>query len=550
MLTLRDYQEECVAAHFRYFDNHRGNPLIIMPTGSGKSLIIAEFLRRTLSTWPDQRIICLTHVKELIGQNYAKFCAQWVEVLHPAGIYSAGLDRREHDQQIVFAGIQSVWPLLKGEPGRSAVALGRFDLVLVDECHLIPKRGAGRYRQYLEYLRSLNQHLKVIGYTATPYRLDGGMLHVGDDRLFTDVAYEVSVARLISEGWLSPIRTKAPTAQIETDSVTITAGEYNLGQLAESAERNLVDAIDQAVEIARANERKHWLVFGINVEHAELIQVLLRQNGITCECVFGHTPSTERKAAIERAKRGEITALINVGVLTTGFDWPECDLLLVMRPTASQSLYVQMYGRGMRKAHGKEYCLALDYGHNIARHGPLIDIRVSNPIPKDETGEPIDAKVKTCKACREVVPVQARQCFACGYQFPVKKREAKHANKHDTSDPLKERGPELIDVVRVEYSRHVKQLSPDSMRVTYHGAYRSASEWICFDHQGWARQRARRWWTTMRGYDPPPNSVSEALARKSELEDPDMIEVVSDGKYDRIKERHFATDKEDGRRDD
>ncbi len=373
MKVLRDYQKAALKAHFDYFSNRTGNPLIVMPTGSGKSVVIAEFCKQVIHDWPTQRIIILTHVMELIEQDYEELIGQW-DVLAPVGIYSAGVGRRDLGCAVTFAGIQSVWTKLD-TPSKAAEALGTFDLVLIDEAHLIPKSGEGRYRSYLAWLRERNPMLKILGYTATPFRLDGGMLHKGDGRIFTDVAYDVPLKKLIGDNYLAPLVAKMPEETIDTKGVGTAVGDFKKGELEEAAIAgdNVSMAVAEMLTVAERDGRKHWLVFACGRKHAEQILEQVRERDVSAELIMGHTPKEERKRIIRDAKAGKITCVVNVGVLTTGFNWPRCDLLAVMRPTQSAALYVQIMGRGMRTFPGKKNCIAT--GQRVLTSRGLVEIQ-------------------------------------------------------------------------------------------------------------------------------------------------------------------------------
>ena len=220
-LQLRPYQRAAIDAIYTYYEQHSGNALICIPTAGGKSAVMAAFIREVLAQWPDERIIILTHVRELISQNFAELIRLWPAA--PAGIYSAGLNRRDTQAQILFAGIQSVH--------RKAYAIQRADMVLVDEAHLIPRSANTTYRRFLDDLGRINPQLKIIGLTATPYRLDSGLLHVGPDALFDDIAFEVSVRELIDQGYLAPLISKRTTTQLDVSGVATRGGEFVAGQL-------------------------------------------------------------------------------------------------------------------------------------------------------------------------------------------------------------------------------------------------------------------------------------------------------------------------------
>jgi DNA repair protein RadD len=533
--TLRDYQEECVAAHYDYFArNARGHPLFVVPTGGGKSLIIAEFIKRTLDAWPDQRVLVLTHVKELIAQNFEEFCdhvgaSPWSPGRHVAGIYSAGLRRRDTDQSVLFAGIQSIY--------RRADELGHFDLVLIDEAHLVPKKGLGRYRSYLEALERINPAVKVCGYTATHYRLDGGYLHIGDGRIFTDVAYEVRLETLVEAGHLVPLVAKAVENPIDTSSVATSRGDFVLSQLEEAALDVVNDAVFEAVMTAAMHDRRHWLFFASGIEHAKAIASCLFDQGIDVATIFGDTPREEREKTVKRFRDGKLTALVNVGVLTTGFNAPRCDLMAVMRPTQSTALYVQIMGRGMRTFPGKTNCLVLDYGENVMRHGPINKVR-----PKKHGGG--EAPAKECPECKSIVALGVKQCPECGYLWPWEPPTRSQTRKAETLAPFDPNAhkPRVYVVDSVHYREHNKPGKPTSLRVDYQCGMRMISDWVCLEHGGYATRKACDWWQRNGGAAPIPYTTAEALKRAGELDDPVAIEVVDDGKYERVRRVLFETE--------
>jgi DNA repair protein RadD len=263
-MQLREYQTEAVNAIYGYFLEKEGHPLIVMPTASGKSVVLAAFIKETLKHWPDQRILLLTHVKELIQQNYLELVGRWD--LAPAGVYSAGLKRRDSGAQILFAGIQSVH--------NKADEIGACDLILIDEAHLCPRSSDTMYRRFIDEMTTLNDQVKIIGFTATHYRLDSGLLTEGENRVFTDVAYEVSVKRLIDEKWLAPLITKAPSTGLDVSGVHTRGGEFIPGELAAAVDKEEVNgaAVREIVNYGR--DRKSWLIFCTGVDHVSPLVVL------------------------------------------------------------------------------------------------------------------------------------------------------------------------------------------------------------------------------------------------------------------------------------
>jgi len=547
--TLRPYQEDAVAAHFTWFEQHRdGNPMLVVPTGAGKSLIIAEFVRYSLERWPDCRFLVLTHVRELIQQNHDEFVGHWGGAVHPAGIYSAGLGRRDARARVLFAGIQSVY--------QRAADLGSFDLVLVDEAHLIPKRGQGRYLTYFAALREINPRARVVGYTATPFRLDGGWLHKGDGCLFDAVAYEVRLEQLVRDGYLVPLVSRLPGVTIDVSGCRSEGGDFKVADLerAATAEGVVEAAVEETVAVGRAAGRRAWIVFGTTVNHAELIREQLELRGVRAECVFGSTTRAERDDRVRRFRDGELPCIVNVGVLTTGFNAPRADLIAMMRPTQSAALYVQVMGRGMRTFPGKRDCLVLDFGDNVRRHGPVNRVR-----PRSAGGGSDGPLARACPMCSTLTDLGAAECPACGHEFtracplcgaqvPVREREcsacgyawvgAPHgASSSDALpyDPDADQ-PRVLEVRDLAMSRHhnYKVGGRDSVRVDYLCGMRTISEWVCPEHEGFAGRKAARWWSAMRGRAPTPRTVEEMLERRGEVSRPDAIEVVPDGDFDRV----------------
>jgi DNA repair protein RadD len=258
MLTLRPYQRAAIDAIYDYFGGKAGHPLVVIPTAGGKSLVMASFIREVLEQWPDQRILIVTHVRELIAQNYAELIGLWPQA--PAGIYSAGLGRRDLAARILFAGIQSIHG--------KAYGVQQCDLVLIDEAHLIPRASDTMYRRFLNTLTRINPQLKVIGFTATPYRLDSGLLHQGADALFTDIAFEVSVRELIDDGYLCPLISKSPVTRLDVSGVGSRGGEFIPGPLQDAVDRDAItrSAVDEMV--AYGQDRRSWLAFCSGVSHA------------------------------------------------------------------------------------------------------------------------------------------------------------------------------------------------------------------------------------------------------------------------------------------
>jgi DNA repair protein RadD len=523
MLTLRPYQQAAIDAIYGYFAEKSGHPLVVIPTAGGKSLVMAAFVEGVLRAWPDQRILVITHVRELIAQNHAELIGLWRDA--PTGIYSAGLGRRDLGACVLFAGIQSIH--------RRAYDVQQCDLVLIDEAHLIPGSSDTMYRRFLDTLTRINPQLKVIGFTATPYRLDSGMLHEGKGALFTDIAYEVSVRQLIDDGYLCPLISKAAETRLDVTGVGSRGGEFIPSQLQSAVDVAEVTeaAIDEVVRLGE--DRKSWLAFCAGVEHATHVAEAIRARGFTAATIFGDTPKTERDRIIAAFKRGEIRALASMGVLTTGFNAPGVDLIAMLRPTKSAGLYVQMAGRGTRLAPGKEDCLVLDFAGNVARHGPIDAVKPKRP----GSGEG-DAPVKVCPDCQSILATAVRVCPDCGHAFPPPKVQVER--EASTLAILTTGKPHWLRVDAVGYRAHEKPGSRPTLQVEYQCGLARHREWVCFEHTGYARQKAVAWWRQRAPGMPVPATVTEALAWSRQITAPTEIAVRPSGRFTEIVSTRFA----------
>lgn len=553
-MKLRDYQQEAVDAVFSYWERapstpeRPASPLIVMPTGSGKSPTLGETTRRLVQDY-GCRVLIATHRAELITQDAKAVRSIWPAA--PVGIYSAGLGRKEVDQ-ITICGVQSMV--------RGVSKLGHIDVVIIDEAHLLSPEDATSYQRMIADLRATNPDLRVLGYTATPYRLGQGYLTEGENALFTAVAYDVEVKRLIRDGWLSPVVTGYVREQINLTDVAIRAGEFAAKDLEMACDVDKINGIvADDVKSAIDGGRTSAMIFGTSVAHAKRLRNEMQIRGVSCDVITGETERGQRDEIIGRFKARALSCLASCDVLTTGFDAPVVDVLAIVRPTMSPSLYVQMVGRGMRLAEGKTDCLLLDYGGNIARHGPIDDVRVK-PKGKKSDGE---APTKTCPKCMAVQAPATRVCGHCGYEWPAPERKAndKASNLPALSLEVKPPAPPPVrhDVGRVEWARHHKigdDTAPPTLRIDYYpesnvmGLGRKiASEWVCVEHDvgGFAWRKAMRWWEEHVGCRLPEN-VDDAIAL---LDDGYMrpvvgIETTKEGKWDRVTAIHHGERKEPG----
>lgn len=399
-IKYRPYQIQSIEMPFNYMANNPGNPCLELPTGSGKSIIVAGICKKVMDNWPDSKILMLTHQKELIEQNAEKMRLIWPGA--PMGIYSASVGKRQLSEPITFAGIQSIV--------NKKDLLGKVDLIIVDECDLINNKQQGSYRILIDYLKTHNKHMRIIGLTATPYRLGQGMITDGDDAIFNDILKPVTIHELIEQGYLAPLRSKLTDTKMDFSGVSVRGGDYSEKEKNEAAEKCDNELIvDEA--IALAGDRKAWLFFCAGVDHAAMIKDLLISKGIAADIVTGKTPKKERERILAEYKAGKIRALTNANVLTTGFDYPNIDMISFLSPTLSARKYVQMAGRGMRLKSHTDHCLVLDFAGLIKKHGPVTDITKPQQSKKGE------APIKICEQCHEILHLSAQFCSCCGFQF-------------------------------------------------------------------------------------------------------------------------------------
>lgn len=525
-MELRPYQQDAVDAAYAYLRTREGNPVIVIPTAGGKTPIMSTICRDAVGRWKG-RVLILAHVKELLEQTALTLAKVAPDL--DIGIYSAGLKQRDTGHDVTIAGIQSAF--------RIADMLGRFDLALVDEAHLIPPSGEGMYRQFLADAKVVNPHLRVIGLTATPYRMSSGTI-CSPENFLNEVCYEISVKELITKGYLCPLRSKAGRVKANTAALHLRGGEFIAGEVESLMDTDSLvrSACEEIVE--RTVDRRAVLIFASGIQHGQHIQrVLAEISGQECGFVCGETTTQVRDSLLKRFKCGKLKFLCNVGVLTTGFDAPNIDCVAMLRPTNSPGLYYQMVGRGFRLCPEKDDCLVLDFGGNIVRHGPVDDLRIEPR--RNGKGE---APAKECPECQAVVHAAYATCPDCGFEFPPPKRE-QHDPSASTAGILSGQ-VEKTDhpVSEVYYSVHTKRDAdpghPHSMRVEYCiGLNRYQSEWICFEHSGFARKKAEDWWRK-RSAEPVPSTSEEAVAlcKAGGVCDTKAITIrsVSGEKYDRI----------------
>jgi len=569
MITPHYYQANAKQAIFDYFENGGiGNPLVCMPTASGKSIVIADFLREVFRQFPNQRVMMLTHVWKLISQNAEKMRIFWPNA--PIGIHSSGLKERDVTMPIIFGGVQSVAPTLAKNP----LAFGWRDLILIDEAHLLGSDEDSQYLKVIAALTKINPHLKVIGFTATPYRLKMGLLT--DGGLFSDIAFDMTThewfQRLIGEGFLSPLIGKPTNTQIEgIGNLSVVGGDFNAKQSEELIDtENITYSACQEILEYGANRNK-CMVFAAGVNNSEHIADCLTSMGASAAAVHSKLKSDEVKARLSAFERGEIWALVGANMFTTGYDEPRIDLIADLQPTCSPGKHVQKLGRGTRVHPSKSNTLILDFAGNIARNGP-IDDPVMPRKPGVKSGEP--PPIKFCETiklevnqkrfeemnslgkidlndpeltqgCGAYNHASARFCCNCGAAFSFSTKLFATA-RNDA--PMKQEETPIIELVKIKppvfYAKNNGKdkgggfISPPTVRVTYTIGLRPINVFLCFEHTGKARRLAHEWWQRHASTEAPA-TVEEFLSRTHELRIPKEVRIHVNKQYPTIESYEF-----------
>lgn len=554
---------DSVIRHFRHSDE---SALLVLPTGAGKSLVIAELAR--LAHYP---VLVLAHVSELVEQNAAKYQALGLN----CSIYSAGLNRKENSEQICFGSIQSV--------AKNLDAFNQYySLVIIDECHRVNADADTQYQQLLHHLKQFNPKLKVLGLTATPYRLDQGWCYQYDyrgfvrpnkDAAFNHCIYELPLAVLIKRHYLTPPKMiDAAIAEYDFSACQNSQGLFEpaqMNKLLSRAKRATKAIIDQVIEFSES--RQGTMIFAATVEHAqEIIGYLPSKNSAL---VVGSTPAAERAQIIEQFKQKQLKYLVNVSVLTTGFDAPHVDFIAILRPTASVSLFQQIVGRGLRLSDNKTDCLVIDYAGNGFN---IFQPEVGAPKP-DSDSEPVQVLCPSCgfantfwghltpegeilehfgRRCQGIIEDDDGKPSQCDYRFRYKQcpnclaendiaARVCHSCRHQLIDPddLLKKALNLKDAMVIRCSGMRFSQSGDQLEVSY------------FDEDGaelkerfnFSQHRSKQAFKAIfekRQWDTPiPISTADDLVKhQRKFRHPDFVIARKDknkGRYWKIQQRIF-----------
>ncbi len=537
-IKLYDYQEEAIKSLWEFFKTHgKGNPIVAMPTGSGKSVVIAGFIHLIFKKFHDQKVLVITHSKELISQNHERLLQMWPEA--PAGICSAGLNQRDYAHSIIFGGIATV----KGK----AEKFGHVDLLLIDEAHLVSPNDDTMYQGFVKALKTANPYLRVIGFTATPWRTSQGKLtdpyltRAGESvpPLFSHVCYDITdingFKRLLKANKMALLIPKQTEVALDVEGVKIRGGEFVEKDLQQAVDKEEVTyaALKETIELG--HDRKHWLIFASGITHADHICDMLNSLGVSTVAMHSKMPREQADENLRKFKAGEVRAAVNNNMLTTGFDFPAIDMIVCLRPTSSVVFWIQMLGRGTRVHKEKENTLVLDFSRNTQRLGPINDPRLPFKGKKGNGQAP----VKTCPKCNCINHISARMCngiigeIKCAHEFTF---QTKILETACTAELIKlEPVVKTFKIDLIVYSRHIKTGGPHSMMVNYFSGITSFKEFICFEHGGYARRRAVEWWR-IRAEESvnAPSTVTEALTKVESIKVPTHLRVIVNKKWPEI----------------
>ena len=541
MKELRQYQKDAINAIINHYNttDDKNKIIVAMPTGTGKSLVIAEYINLLTQWFPDVRILMITHKMELIWQNKQQLNERAPNI--NIGVYSASLNSKQITN-VTFAGIDSIY--------RAIAKFGIIDYVLIDECHLVSDDVNTMYSKVLSYLFDLNKDMKLIGFTATPWRMKDGALV--DTRWWDKVVYNLcsknSFVDMINNGYLCELIPFAQPLEYKVDGIKTTANDFNLKELQERVDTSsyTVPIVKDFLEKIKVNNCKKTIIFSSGLDHSQHIKNEIEKYGYSAVIVDSKLNYDLRIYNIERFKQGGVDFLINYNVLTTGFDCPNIDCIVIMRPTKSSVLWVQALGRGTRPAPDKKYCMVLDYGGNTKRLGTINDPFIPKKNEKKSKGmgrQPI----KECKKCGAINHLSAKQCVFCGEEFPVHTNLTINSSKEELIS--KENfSIDKFNVLRFFGEAYTSKSGRKMFRIAFDIGTTIYYEYLDVLGTGYSYHKAKEIWGSFTNI-PLPNTIEECveLEDKGVLNAPSKIRVWLNPptKYPKILNYIFDEDYED-----
>lgn len=513
-------------------------PVLAMPGGSGKSMVNAEIIRQTMAGKPTARVLMVVRSMELVKHDADALRKLWPGA--PMGVVCSGMRKKEWGEPVIIASTGSV--------AKHADRLGHIDLFLIDEAQDMSDDDDSAIRKLVARLLEINPAMRIGGYSASPYRLSQGMLTDGESPVFNRILEPVSIEELIHRKKLMPLRSKQTAFHMDTAGVHKSGGDFVASEMAAKFNTLENNAAVVSEVIQRAGAYRHWLVFCSSRKHAADVAGAFREAGITADAVDSKDRVKTRKRKIADFEAGTTRALCNVGILTTGYDFPALDTIVFLRDTMSPGLYLQSAVRGMRIKPHTDHCLVLDFVGVVSRHGPIT--RVNPPKTKGKAG---DTPMKPCKACDELCLMFATVCPACGALFESAAKGPAPKEPlvlHDDDIMGLEDDAKTVEVKgwRWRVQRDTKR-PVDMIAVSYYGRTLSdppVVQYLCVNHGGPPERKA---WDEIakiaQEVTLPPGVLSsgdlEALCQAmTEAKAPQWLQYIVDGKYKRITRRAWA----------
>ena len=534
MIDIRKIQEEeqrkAIEALFQYYkaDKKNRSGLIVAPPGYGKSYIGAGIAKRLIKAKPEYKVLSIVHKMDLVDHNSKAFKTLCPDIKF--SVYNAGLKKKCLQHNVIFGSIQS----LHGKH----LFVGKVDLLIVDEAHLIPSSSQGQYRDFIDELLKINPSMRIAGMTGTEWRMDNGLLLNGDDAIFDAIVYKIPLKKGFEDGVLCPIVSPSlEDKKVIGDFTNLKINKMNNEYTTSSVEASMLKIIYPALKeaIGLSKNRRAGFIFCPSLRMCDDVLKFLQEIGECCELVTSKTSG--RLDSLARFKAGKVRWLITVDALTTGTDCPILDVIIILRAIHSTNLLLQMYGRGFRLYENKHNCLILDYGQNFERHGAIDKIEPPpEKVKRNKEGkEVVESSKKECLKCGKEVGAKCEKCPYCGHGFMITRKIEKEAAVGDLISSIKP--PEWIGVKFVTKNRHKKEGKPDCLRVTYICDNKKPySEYLCLEHNDpFSKKKAKEFYLGMGVI--PPSTIAEAEQIKIEI--PEKILVDLNGKYPKVLERRF-----------
>jgi len=484
--TLRPHQEAAVKAAFSSLKE--GNrPYLDCCVGFGKSLVLAHITNVGINN--GRRVLQLVPSKELCEQNYTE-AFEYVDKQDALGIVCAGLNKNQVRKQALVATYTTFLNRMEH--------CGKFDLLMIDECDMISPSPSSSYQKIIRYLLRVNPDMKMLGVTGTPYRLDQGFIEndcIKGKATFNVCAYQSNISEMIAQGYLSKVTSLTSEIHPDIDSIKISNGEFNTKDMGVKFESIVDNAVTDAKEKFKLYDIETSVIFTSTVQNAQHVIDAWGEDNI--RLLTGETAKPEREKIIGWLKNGTGKRyVVNVGILTVGFNFPALDAIVLLRATTSTRLYVQMVGRVLRPAEDKHMAYVLDYGTNIDRLGPVDNI--ATPRTPRRRGE---APKRICTECGEVNTLKAKYCKKCKAMFIVS--DDGNYSMRTQEQILKQKMLDSLRIIDIDYLFFVKAYStkdgtPMIKMIIYNtDGIVAHSHYLMPEHSGFAKTKTIKFIRTL-----------------------------------------------------